>query len=169
MQCSASNLWPMLMWNVLYCTLSSYLRGAIFATKQLIYTPQLYNMNVYTVDPLYDIFMQPRHVHILCWVAVWCSILLTHWGREKMAAVSQTTFSNAFSWTKCMIKISLKFVTNGPINKISAFVQIMVWRRSGDKPLSEPMMVRLPRHICVSLCCKLNQAALTVKMDTHYS
>ena len=26
----------------------------------------------------------------------------------------------------------------------------MVWRRSGDKPLSEPMMVRLPTHICVT-------------------
>ena len=25
---------------------------------------------------------------------------LTHWGRDKMAAISQTTFSNAFSWMK---------------------------------------------------------------------
>ena len=25
---------------------------------------------------------------------------LTHWGRDKMDAVSQTTFSNAFSWMK---------------------------------------------------------------------
>ena len=25
---------------------------------------------------------------------------LTHWGRDKMAAIFQTTFSNAFSWTK---------------------------------------------------------------------
>ena len=29
-------------------------------------------------------------------------------------------------------------------------VQIMAWRRSGDKPLSEPMMVILPTHICVT-------------------
>ena len=27
----------------------------------------------------------------------------------------------------------------------------MAWRRSGDKPLSEPMMVRLPTHIYASL------------------
>ena len=27
---------------------------------------------------------------------------LTHWGRDKMAAVFQTTFSNAFSRIKCM-------------------------------------------------------------------
>ena len=46
------------------------------------------------------------------------------------------------------IKISLKFVPNGPINNIPALVKIMAWRRSGDKPLSEPMMVSLPTHIC---------------------
>ena len=28
---------------------------------------------------------------------------------------------------------------NGPVNNILALVQIMAWRRSGDKPLSEPM------------------------------
>ena len=38
------------------------------------------------------------------------------------------------------IKILLKFVPKDPINNIPAFVQIMAWRRSGDKPLSEPMM-----------------------------
>ena len=48
------------------------------------------------------------------------------------------------------IKISLKFVPKGPINNITALVQIMVWRRSGYKPLSEPMMVSLPTHICVT-------------------
>ena len=48
------------------------------------------------------------------------------------------------------IKISLKFVAEGPINNIQALVQIMAWRRPGDKPLSEPMMVRLPTHICVT-------------------
>ena len=35
------------------------------------------------------------------------------------------------------IKISLKFVSKGPIDSIRALVQIMAWRRSGDKPLSE--------------------------------
>ena len=48
------------------------------------------------------------------------------------------------------IKISLKFVPQGPINKFPALVQIMAWRRPGDKPLSGPMMVRLPTHICVT-------------------
>ena len=38
-----------------------------------------------------------------------------------------------------LMKISMKFVPQGPINNIPALVQIMVWRRSGEEP-SEPMM-----------------------------
>ena len=48
------------------------------------------------------------------------------------------------------IKISLKFVTRDPINNIPSLVQMMAWRRPGDKPLSESMMVSLPTHICVT-------------------
>ena len=55
-------------------------------------------------------------------------------------------FFNENVWIS--IKISLKFVPKGPINNIPALVQIMAWRLSGDKPLSEPMMVSLPTHIC---------------------
>ena len=38
------------------------------------------------------------------------------------------------------IKISQKFIPNGPINNIPALVQIMTWCQSGKKPLSESMM-----------------------------
>ena len=48
------------------------------------------------------------------------------------------------------IKISPKFVSKCPISNIPALVHIMAWRRPGDKPISEPMMVSLPRHICVT-------------------
>ena len=48
------------------------------------------------------------------------------------------------------VKISLTFVPKGPINNIPALVEKMAWRRPGDKPLSEPMMVSLPTHICVT-------------------
>ena len=48
------------------------------------------------------------------------------------------------------IKISLKFVPKVSINNIPALVQIMAWRCPGDKPLSEPLMVNLPTHICVT-------------------
>ena len=48
------------------------------------------------------------------------------------------------------LKIPLKFVPRGPINNISSLVKIMAWRRPGDKPLSEPMLVFVPTHICVT-------------------
>ena len=57
-------------------------------------------------------------------------------------------FLNENVWIS--IKISLNFVPKGPINNISALVQIMAWRQPGDKPLSEPMMVSLLTHICVT-------------------
>ena len=57
-------------------------------------------------------------------------------------------FLNENAWIP--IKISLKFVPKGPINNIPALVQIMAWRRPGDKPLSEPMMAHLPMHIWVT-------------------
>ena len=77
---------------------------------------------------------------------------LTHWDRDKIDAILQTTFSNGFSWMK-MYEFRLTFHRSGPrgpINNIPTLVQIMAWRRPGDKPLSEPMMVRSPTHICVT-------------------
>ena len=70
-----------------------------------------------------------------------------------MDAISQTTFSRGifFNENCCiLITFSLKFVRKGPIDNNGALVQIMAWRRSGDKPLSEPMMISLPTHICVT-------------------
>ena len=80
-------------------------------------------------------------------------VSLTHWGRDNMAAISQTTFSNVILLNENVwisIKISLKFVPKDLINNIPALVQIMAWRRPGAKPSSEATMVRLPTHICVT-------------------
>ena len=49
-----------------------------------------------------------------------------------------------------MIKISLTLVPKSLINNTPALVQIMAWRRPSDKPLSQPMMVGLPTHLCVT-------------------
>ena len=38
--------------------------------------------------------------------------------------------------------IWLKFAPKGPIGHNTALVQIMAWRWTGDKPLSEPMMAK---------------------------
>ena len=57
-------------------------------------------------------------------------------------------FLNGNVWIP--IKMSLKFVPKGPINNILALVQITAWCRTGDKPLSEPMIVSVLTHIYVT-------------------
>ena len=69
-------------------------------------------------------------------------------GRHFADDIFKCIFLNENVWIPN--KISLKFVLKGPINDIPALVQIMAWRRPGDKPLSEPMLVSLPTHICVT-------------------
>ena len=39
------------------------------------------------------------------------------------------------------IRISLEFVTEGQIDNKLALVQVMAWRRTGDKSLPEPMLI----------------------------
>ena len=60
---------------------------------------------------------------------------------DKMAAISQTIFQMHFCEWKCLYfdNNSLKFALKRPIDNNPALVQIMVWRRIGDKPLSEPI------------------------------
>ena len=58
------------------------------------------------------------------------------------------------------IGISLKFVPKVPMNNIPSLVQIMAWRRPGNKTLSEAMMVRLPTHICITLPQWVNKHTL---------
>ena len=60
----------------------------------------------------------------------------------------QMHFLNENVWI--LLKISLKFVPKVWINNIPALVQIMAWRRPGDKPLSESMMGNSLTHICVT-------------------
>ena len=69
-------------------------------------------------------------------------------GRHFPDDIFKWIFLNENVWIS--INISLKFVPRGSINNIPTLVQVMAWRRPGDKPLSGPMMVRLPTHICVA-------------------
>ena len=61
---------------------------------------------------------------------------LTYWGHDKMAVILQTTF---FQMQFC---IWIGFV--GYADRISARVQVMAWRLTGNKPLSEPMLIKMP-------------------------
>ena len=82
-----------------------------------------------------------------------CHIVYQHIEAEtKWTHFADDTFKRIFinENVRISIDISLKFVPKGLINNISALVQIMAWSRPGDKPLSEPMMVNLLTHICVT-------------------
>ena len=69
-------------------------------------------------------------------------------GRHFTDDIFKCIFLNEDIWIS--IKISLKFVPKGPINNIPALVQIMAWRRPGDKPLSELMVGSFLTHVCVT-------------------
>ena len=68
------------------------------------------------------------------------------------ATLADDTFKRKFVKENILIsiQISLKFVSKGPINNMPALVQIMAWRRPGDKLSSEPMMIISLTHICVT-------------------
>ena len=83
---------------------------------------------------------QPHHPLKCRWVSPLLNTLRPRQdGRHFPDNVFKSIFMNENAWIS--IKIPLKFVAKGPINKIPALVQIMAWRRPGDKPLSESMMV----------------------------
>ena len=69
-------------------------------------------------------------------------------GRHFPDYIFKSIFLNENVWI--FIKISLAFIPKGPIKNIPALVYVMPWCRPGDKPLSEPMMINLLTHICVT-------------------
>ena len=70
----------------------------------------------------------------------------THLPLDLMAVIlADNIFSSIFlnenDWI--IIQISLKCVPRSPIDNKPALVQVMAWRRIGDKPLPEPMLIQL--------------------------
>ena len=74
------------------------------------------------------------------------STLLTHLpSLDKMAVnVADDIFKCIFlnENDRNPIQFSLKFVPRTPIDNTPALVPVMAWRRKGDKPLPEPMMIQ---------------------------
>ena len=84
---------------------------------------------------------------------------LTHWDRDKMATIFQTTFSRAIfnENIRISINIALNFVAKGPIKNIPV--------------LSETMMVRLPmymRHSALLSYYCTSFGFVPVSIDTHW-
>ena len=69
-------------------------------------------------------------------------------GRHFPNEICKWIFLNENVWTS--IETSLKFVPRGPIHNIPALVKIMARRRTGDKPVSEPVVVSLLAHMYVT-------------------
>ena len=87
-------------------------------------------------------------VYIHPWGLVFNTLRLRQNGHHFPDDIFKCIFLNENEWIP--IKISLKLVPKCQINNIPSLFQIMAWRRPGDKPLSEAMMVSLLTHICVT-------------------
>ena len=71
---------------------------------------------------------------------------LIHLPLDKMTAIlTDDIFKCIFlnENDKIPIQISLKLVPRGPIDNKPPLVQVMVWRRKGDKPLPEALMAQV--------------------------
>ena len=89
------------------------------------------------------------------WNSINDGVLNTLRQRQNGRHYTEESFSCLFLYENVWISIktlnvTLNFVPTGPIYNIPAYGQIMAWCRPGDNPLSEPLMVRLPTHTCVT-------------------
>ena len=109
------------------------------------------NLSNFTINHGYvELTMVILHAHglvMFCFI-VFITLRPRQNGRHFSYNMFKCIFLNENIWIP--IEISLKFVPKGSINNNPALFQIMAWRRPGDKPLSELMMVSLPMHICVT-------------------
>ena len=71
--------------------------------------------------------------------------ILTHLRLDKIAAIMADDISK---WIfldengRIPTQISLKFISKSPVDNKLTLVQVIAWRRTGDKPLPEPMMTK---------------------------
>ena len=63
----------------------------------------------------------------------------------KMASISQRPHLQVHLMNEklgILIQISVQFFSKGLIDNIEALVQVMAWRRTGDKPVPEPVLIQ---------------------------
>ena len=142
---------------VFHLNLTVFARNLIDNKSALVRVTHYMNQ-CWPSSPTFICFMKPQWVNTL---------RPRQNGRHFADDIFKCIFLNENVWIS--IRISLKFVPRGPIDNIPALVQIMAWRRVGDKPLFEPMMVSLLTHICVTRpqWVKSDQQALWHNNDTR--
>ena len=94
---------------------------------------------------------------------------IPHWGRDIWTPFGRRYFQVHFLEWKCLNSYQnfTEVYPKDRINNIPALVQIMAWRRPGDKPLSEPIMVSLTTHICVTRPQWVNVHTIHVKIQSR--
>ena len=122
--------------------------------EDMLWHSPLSSYQEYPMVILFDVLLCTAFLHSISFLLTWYSYM-RGWPAFRLLSVFNTLrpkqnglrfpndifkriFMNENIWIS--IEISLKFVPKGPINNIPALVQIMAWRRTGDKPLSEAMM-----------------------------
>ena len=95
---------------------------------------------------LYDCVLKLANYIMIIFFVIWHLSDLTSSLQDKMAPIWQTTFYFQRHFLKennrITIQIPLKCVPISLIDNKPALVQVMVWRRTGAKPLHEPMMTQ---------------------------
>ena len=106
---------------------------------------------------------------------MWAGLCVDYWGWDKMAAIFQMTFWNAFFFMKMLkisIAISLKLVSQGPVINISALIQIMAWCQPRNKSSSESMIFYWDKMAAIfqmtfsnaSFLIKMHKISMTISL-----
>ena len=141
-----SNYTQQILWGVITCPCPCYLH----LTHKSITDPSSTD-RVCTRDPVLVVTV---HVYDIAPVLIGAGpsagtvcradhVVKTHRPLDKMAAILADDIFNCIFLNendRIPIQISLKCVPRSPIDNESALVQVMVWRRTGDKPLPEQMI-----------------------------
>ena len=115
--------------------------------KNFVNPNEIYEMILFPFQ-LAEMQIRQGHAHGSVNVITFNTSSLRQNGCHFWDGICKCNFLNEDVWVSN--EISLKFVPKGPIIIIPAWVQIMAWRRPGDKSLSEPIMVSLLTHVCVT-------------------
>ena len=123
----------------------------MITTEAFIYSAR--SVTLSNVDFIIYFFRSDRVIIICIWNSCGSTVTINtlrprQSGRYFADDIFKCIFLNENAWIS--LKISLKFDPKVRIDNVPALVQIMAWRRPGDKPLSEPRMESLLTHICVT-------------------
>ena len=97
------------LWNSKkHISFKSIVKHLAWSDKGLVFCPSMHAIHDTCMSGSFTVIMFPLHStsQEICTCLLCC--VLTHWGWVKMAAISQTTVSSAFSWMKTF-EFQIKF------------------------------------------------------------